>query len=221
MIGYLKGKVLDQDDGRVTLGVGPDEAVGYTVTVAHEPFTIGAQVELHIHTHVREDALDLFGFRTLAEKQLFLMLLSVSGIGPKGAMAVLAGGPLPTLLDAIEGGDTAFLCRAPGVGKKTAERIVLELADSIRKKRAVGMFGAADRPATGATSASTGGGATSALGHRRTVVFREAMTALVGLGYRSVEVEELLTRIFEESTQANATPPPVEDLLKTALRQLA
>lgn len=219
MIGYLKGKVMEQDEGRITLAVptgSPDGAVGYQVTVAHDPFAVGSTVELHIHTHVREDMLDLYGFRTRGEKQLFLMLLSVSGIGPKGAMAVIAGGSLDPLLDAIEGGDTAFLSRAPGVGKKTAERIVLELADPLRKKRALGIFGGIK--SAGDHTASAASGATSALGSRRTVVYREAMTALVGLGYRSVEVEELLTRIYEESGE---TPARVEDLLKTALRQLA
>jgi Holliday junction DNA helicase RuvA len=190
--------------------------VGYTVTTTPDAFKVGEPLELHIHTHVREDALDLYGFRTAAEKQLFLMLLSVSGIGPKGAMAVLSGGSIDSLLDAIENGDVAYLCRAPGVGKKTGERIVLELGDSIRKKRALGLFGSASSAAasraSGATASPTG---TSA---RRTVVFREAMTALVGLGYRSVEVEDLLTRIFEESAEM---PHKVEDLLKTALRQLA
>lgn len=212
MIGYLKGRVLDQDDGRITLGVND---VGYTVTVA-DPFVVGAIAELHIHTHVREDALDLYGFRSLGAKQLFLQLLTVSGIGPKSAMAVISGGSLAALLDAIESGDTAYLCRVPGVGKKTAERIVLELAESIRKKRAQGVFGQIDSD----PAKTSGSGATSAAGvvHRKTVVYREAMTALVGLGYRSVEVEELLTRIYEESSEA---PHKVEDLLRTALRQLA
>jgi len=109
--------------------------VGYDVAISVPTFTempaAGAEVALHIHTHVREDALSLYGFLRLAEKQLFEKLLTVSGIGPKLAITILSGMPADEMVGAIRGGDLARLTRIPGIGKKTAERMVLELRDKL------------------------------------------------------------------------------------------
>jgi Holliday junction DNA helicase RuvA subunit len=146
MIGYLSGKILERSDGKILIAMGtPDTGVvGYTVQVpesqGHIGLIAGSSAELFIYTHVREEALDLYGFRTAAEKDLFLTFLSVSGIGPKGALGILSGAEAGDLVQAILKADKAFLGRIPGIGKKTAERIVLELADKIRKKSDAGFY---------------------------------------------------------------------------------
>jgi Holliday junction DNA helicase RuvA len=207
---------MEYADGRVLLAVGPSEsAVGYQVTIpqssSYLSIQLGNSAELFIYTHVREDALDLFGFRTRSEKDVFLTLLSVQGIGPKLAMGILSGAEAGPLVRAILDGDKDFLTRIPGVGKKTAERVVLELHDPLKKKIDSGQM--ADprlerRPATKA-SASAPAGASS--------LMRDAREALVGLGYRELEVSALLARVMEETV-----PPPAraEELIRTALKQL-
>ncbi len=109
--------------------------VGYELAISVATYTelrdIGAEARLHVHTHVREDALLLFGFHELAEKRLFEKLLTISGIGPKLAITVLSGISAERLVGAIRGGDHATLTRIPGIGKKTAERVVLELKDKL------------------------------------------------------------------------------------------
>ncbi len=132
MIGHLRGTILDKHPNEVILDVG---GVGYEVqipisTYAALPDT-GAAVSLRIYTHVREDALLLFGFFTPEEKTVFERLISVSGIGPGVAIKVLSGLPTADLIGAIRSGDVVQLIRIPGVGKKTAERIVLELKDKL------------------------------------------------------------------------------------------
>jgi Holliday junction DNA helicase RuvA len=132
MIAVLRGVLLEKHPNQAIVDVA---GVGYDVTIpvstyAHLPET-GAEVRLHIHTHVREDALALFGFLTPDEKALFEKLISVSGIGPKMAMAVLSGIPALDLIANIRGGEVDRLVRIPGVGKKTAERMILELRDKM------------------------------------------------------------------------------------------
>jgi Holliday junction DNA helicase RuvA len=124
--------------------------VGYDVAISVPTFTempaAGAEVALHIHTHVREDALSLYGFLRLGEKQLFEKLLTVSGIGPKLAITILSGMPADEMVAAIRGGDLARLTRIPGIGKKTAERMVLELRDKLRAAGASEMSAAPASP---------------------------------------------------------------------------
>ena len=132
MIALLRGVLLEKHPNQAIVDVG---GVGYDVTIpvstyAHLP-DAGAEVRLRIHTHVREDALALFGFLTQDEKALFEKLISVSGIGPKMAMAVLSGIPALDLIANIRRGEVDRLVRIPGVGKKTAERMVLELRDKM------------------------------------------------------------------------------------------
>jgi Holliday junction DNA helicase RuvA len=224
MIGYVAGQILEHADGRMIVVVGAsDSGVGYSVQVPHSPdygrFLPGGRVVLYVHTHVREDQLDLFGFASSEEKELFLTLLSVNGVGPKGALGILSGAEASQLLAAVMEGDTVFLQRLPGVGKKTAERLVLELGDVFRKKLAAGLLGAL-KPSAGSASAS--GRALSAAvqqvaaasNERRELV--EARQALLGLGFREPEVTPVLRELLEKAGAA----PQVEKLIVAALQRL-
>ena len=132
MIGHLRGTVLEKHPNEVTVDVA---GVGYHVQIPVSTFTalpdVGGVVGLRIHTYVREDALSLFGFATAHEKLVFERLISVSGIGPKLAIMVLSGLPAEELVAAIRRSDVQTLIRIPGVGKKTAERMILELKDKL------------------------------------------------------------------------------------------
>ncbi len=132
MIAFLRGKLLEKHPNQVIVETG---GVGYDVQIPISTFSAlpdtGAEVRLRVHTHVREDALALFGFLTGEEKSIFEKLISVSGIGPSLAIKVLSGMATLDLIAAIRGGLVDQLVRIPGVGKKTAERIVLELKDKM------------------------------------------------------------------------------------------
>jgi Holliday junction DNA helicase RuvA len=150
--------------------------VGYDVAISVPTFTempaAGAEVALHIHTHVREDALSLYGFLRLAEKQLFEKLLTVSGIGPKLAITILSGMPADEMVGAIRGGDLARLTRIPGIGKKTAERMVLELRDKLAAP-----MGASDTLMSAALASP---------------VEEDVISALVNLGYQRAAADKAL-----------------------------
>lgn len=213
MIGYLKGEVLESADGKlVVLAPGPaGGGVGYAVSVplsaAYAFVAAGEPVELFVHTHVREDALDLYGFLHRAEKDLFLTLLGVSGIGPKGALGILSKVEPAALVQAIVEGDAASLTKIPGIGKKTAERIVVELGDSMRKKMEAGT----------APRVARAGAIAGALAATARTPITDAREALLGLGYREVEVDSLIERAV---SACGAAEPRAEDLIRTALRQL-
>ena len=132
MIAHLRGTLLEKHPNLVIVDIG---GVGYEVTIPVSTYSsmpeTGAEVRLHIHTHVREDALTLFGFISVADKILFEKLITVSGIGPKLAVTALGGLTAPDLAQAIREGSVEQLVRIPGVGKKTAERMVLELRDKL------------------------------------------------------------------------------------------
>jgi holliday junction DNA helicase RuvA len=132
MIAFLRGKLLEKHPNQIIVDTA---GVGYDVVIPISTFSAlpdaGVEVSLRIHTHVREDALALFGFLTIEEKMLFEKLIAVSGIGPSLAIKVLSGLATPTIIDAIRGGHVEQLVRIPGVGKKTAERMVLELKDKL------------------------------------------------------------------------------------------
>ncbi len=139
MIGYLKGQILEHSDGKMLIGMGDSQGMlGYMISVpqgpAYDVRLPGQIIELFVHTHVREDALDLYGFASKLEKTLFLTLLEVNGIGPKSALGILTAVNPSSLVQAITLGDQAFLTRIPGIGKKTAERLVVELRDTLKKK---------------------------------------------------------------------------------------
>jgi len=132
MIAHLRGRLLAKHPNQAVVDIG---GVGYEVAISVPTFSdlpaVGSEVALHIHTHVREDLLALYGFLRPAEKQLFEKLIAVNGIGPKLAITVLSGMPADELGGAIRGNDVARLTRIPGIGKKTAERLVLELRDKL------------------------------------------------------------------------------------------
>ncbi|MHB1958454.1 MAG: Holliday junction branch migration protein RuvA [Acidobacteriaceae bacterium] len=162
MIAHLRGRLLSKTPQTAVVEAA---GVGYEVTISIPTFTAlpaeGNEVALLVYTHVREDALALFGFTTATEKRLFEKLLSISGIGPKLAITVLSGLPPERLIAAIHSQDHATLTRIPGVGKKTAERIVLELRDKLQ-----------ELASAGATASSS------------TPVSEDVLSALVNLGYQ-------------------------------------
>lgn len=165
MIAHLRGQILSKAPNSVVLDC---NGVGYELAISVATFTDlaaeGSEARLHVHTHVREDALALFGFSELAEKRLFEKLLTISGIGPKLAITVLSGISAERLVGAIRAGDHATLTKIPGIGKKTAERVVLELKDKLDDMQGVAPQTAAAAPSLGA-------------------VADDVLSALVNLGY--------------------------------------
>jgi Holliday junction DNA helicase RuvA len=197
VIAHLRGRLLDKQPNRIVLDVA---GVGYDVSVPLSTFyglgESGSEIALRIHTHVREDALALYGFATRLEQELFERLIGVSGIGPKVGLAVLSGIEPPDLIRAIERSDLARLTAIPGVGRKTAERIVLELKDRLPR--------AQPEPV-----ASAGAAAPSALRD-------DVLSALMNLGYHRPLAEKAVDRAV------TATPDgDFERTLKQALRELA
>jgi Holliday junction DNA helicase RuvA len=171
MIAHLRGTLLAKHPNQAIVET---HGVGYDVVISVPTFSelpgAGAEVALHIHTHVREDALSLYGFLRLAEKKLFEKLLTVSGIGPKLAITILSGMAADEMVGAIRGGDVARLTRIPGIGKKTAERMVLELRDKLPAPVGV--------DEVSATQASP--------------VEEDVISALVNLGYQRTAAEKAL-----------------------------
>ena len=137
MYAFISGKIVSAKDGQIVI---ENNGIGYLLTVSGNTIAkagiVGATLQLHTYLQVKEDLLALFGFATIEEKQFFLNLISISGIGPKLAMQVLSGYDLNTLAAAIATGDVGTLSKIKGLGKKTAERIVLELRDSYNKGEA-------------------------------------------------------------------------------------
>jgi holliday junction DNA helicase RuvA len=197
MIAHLRGTLLVKHPNRAIVET---HGVGYDVAISVPTFTelpaAGAEVALHIHTHVREDALSLYGFLRLAEKQLFEKLLTVSGIGPKLAITILSGMPADQMVGAIRGGDLARLTRIPGIGKKTAERMVLELRDKLPA-------------ATGAFDSST----TATLA---SPVEEDVISALVNLGYQRAAADKALL-----AARDGKSPQSFEVLFREALGSLS
>jgi Holliday junction DNA helicase RuvA len=189
MIGLLRGEVAVRRADHVVLlcgGVGYRAAVS-TETLRHVP-AVGKQATLHTHLIVRDDALSLYGFHSEQERDLFLMLLSVQAVGPKVALAVLSGGPSRELIAALAAGDSARLQAVPGIGKRTAERIIVELREK------VGVMGDL------AEVLDIDAGALAA---RRTASPRAlAREGLLELGYAPAEADELLRRASGESAEA-------------------
>lgn len=138
MIGYLKGKIWHKSPGEVIVDTG---GVGYSLLIPLSTYfklgEPGAEVELHVYTHLTENALQLFGFHSLEEKNLFLKLINISGIGPKLALNILSGIEPKELEEAVTATNVSRLSLIPGIGKKTALRIIMELADKLEKKERV------------------------------------------------------------------------------------
>ena len=200
MIGWLSGKVVQAVPDRLILDVG---GVGYLVAIPLSTYyeiqkaDAGAAIRLFIHTHVREDALALYGFWSEREKELFERLIAVSGIGPRLAQVVLSGMAPDELIAALAAGDVARLVRIPGVGKKTAERMVVELRDKLQAL-------AAQLPAARAAAAAAGGSD------------NDLVAALVNLGYKPSLAEGAVGAARKEAPEA-----AFHELLRLALRRLS
>lgn len=170
MIGSLRGKLISRRPDNVIVEV---NGVGYHVNV---PLNIlstlpeeGSNIFLHTYTHVREDALQLYGFSTEDEKKIFTTLLGITGIGPKMALNILSGISRNDFVEAIEKEDVALLCRIPGLGKKTAHRLILELRDKLPS---------AEKP--------------------KDRVFEDTLSALVNLGYKKSDAQESLEMAYKK-----------------------
>jgi Holliday junction DNA helicase RuvA len=194
MIAALRGTLLEKHPNRIILDVG---GVGYDVQVPLSTFyaigDAGGDVSLRVRTHVREDAISLYGFLTALELDLFDRLIAINGIGPKVALAVLSGIEAAELVRAVRGQDVARLTRIPGVGKKTAERIGLELKDKLPS--AV--------PAGDAVDGGTGD------------LRDDVISALVNLGYQRTSAEKAVDAELKKSGAAG-----FEDVLRGSLRGL-
>jgi Holliday junction DNA helicase RuvA len=202
MIAYLSGKLLEKEANLVIIDVG---GVGYEVTIPLSTFydlgEIGEDVSLRVYTYVREDALQLFGFKTIRERELFLLLISVSGIGPKSAITALSGMSADEIIGAIRQNNLARLNSIPGVGKKTAERLVIELRDKIAKLSAVS---SEEMKSEGIPQLSGDD------------VYDDAISALVNLGYQRNAAEKALQMAMKEGTEMS-----VQKLLRRSLQLLA
>jgi holliday junction DNA helicase RuvA len=197
MIAFLRGRVLDKHPNKLIVDV---QGVGYEVHVPlstyYEVGDAGTDVSLRVHTHVREDALQLFGFLTSLEQQVFERLIGISGIGPKLAIGVLSGIDPRELIGAVQRADVARLTAIPGIGKKTAERIVLELKDRLQQFAAP--------PAEAAPAASPADRLRDDL-----------VSALVNLGYHRPQAEKTV-----ESTLKSAGELEFEQALRRVLKDL-
>ena len=187
MIAHLRGRLLAKHPNQAIVETG---GVGYDVTITVPTFSdlpgAGNEVELHIHTHVREDVIALYGFLKASEKKLFERLITVSGIGPKLAITILSGMPADEMVGAIRGNDVARLTRIPGIGRKTAERMVLELRDKLPTAESEQM--------TAATAASP--------------VEEDVLSALLNLGYQRASAERAIASVAK-----NGKPSGSFDLL--------
>lgn len=197
MIAFLRGRILEKHPNRLIVDVG---GVGYDLAVPLSTFytagSEGAEISLRVHTHVREDQLALFGFATPLELAVFERLVSISGIGPKLALAVLSGIEPDELITALGRHDVTRLTRIPGVGKKTAERILLELRDRLPQLAESAAPGAAAPP------------------HHE---LRDDVTStLVNLGYQRQAIDKTLDRVLREDAGSD-----FQDLLRAALKDLS
>lgn len=197
MIAFLRGRLLEKHPNQIIVETG---GVGYDVVIPISTFSAlpeaGSEVKLRIHTHVREDALSLFGFLTSDEKTIFEKLISVSGIGPTLAIKVLSGMATSDLTAAIRNGHVEQLVRIPGVGKKTAERIVLELKDKLEGVAAVAIAGV---PASLAATALS-------------VIEQDVMSALLNLGCNRASAEAAVRK-----AKTAGAPPEFEPLFRKSL----
>lgn len=196
MIAHISGTLAQKIPGEVVIDVA---GVGYQIFIPLNVFyrlpEIGAQLSLQIYTHVREDALQLFGFQDIGDKQLFLLLLGVSGIGPKLAVNILSGIATDELSRALKEGDQVRLMAIPGVGRKLAERMIVELKDKF-----------ASLAPTGPESAKIEGGSQ---------LLSDAVSALVNLGYKRPEAEKIVREVLRRGERS------LENVLKESLRRVS
>ena len=221
MIAFLRGNVAAVYDGAAVIDVG---CVGYEVRIAGETVQRLAaagrdeEVKVYTYTYLREDQIALYGFTSREDLELFKLLITVSGIGPKGGLALLSVGTADDLRFAIMTGDAKMIARAPGVGKKTAERVILDLRDKVAGMRDAQMLaiaadaagfesGGIEQAGTGAGSAEQGAAA-------------EAVEALTALGYSRAEAAKAVRACKENAAKDGTSLADTESILKAALRYL-
>lgn len=202
MIDYLKGLVAHAEGDFVVIDV---RDVGYQVFTPNPYALVRSEsaVQLFTYYHVREDAVQLFGFETREEQSLFRRLLDVSGIGPKVALGALAGGRPETIVAAIQQENVAFLTKLPGIGKKTAQRMILDLKDKLGPIGLGRSAGAVAEPEVAAVRSGNS-------------AWDEAREALAGLGYREAELDKAWLAMQERTTGRESA----DALIKIALQQL-
>lgn len=202
MIAFLSGKLIEKQANSVIIDV---SGVGYEVSIPLSTFyelgEVGSEVQLRIFTYVREDALQLFGFKTVRERELYLKLISVQGVGAKSGITMLSGMSADEIIAAIRTDNLAKLTAIPGVGRKTAERLVIELRDKVGEL--------ASEPSSGFKVPGSKFGEEDS-------VFDDALSALVNLGYKKDAGEKALQQAIKDGTELN-----VQKLLRAALQRLA
>ncbi|WP_309120393.1 Holliday junction branch migration protein RuvA [Paenibacillus sp.] len=212
MIDFLRGKPVVVDTDFVVLDV---HDVGYRVFCPN-PYAFAGKadqtVTLFIHHHVREDAVQLFGFATREEQALFRKLLDVTGIGPRVAVGVLSGGAPERIVAAIQSDDLTFLTRLPGIGKKTAQRIVLDLKDKLDGIGVPVALGVGAAGSAGAEAAASTGAGSAGI----SVAWREAKDALMALGYTDAETERAWRDVKAKAGEGDGA----DKLIKLALQSL-
>ncbi len=193
MIGYLSGKIISKKPTRVIIDV---NGVGYLVNISistFEKLTEKEEVSLYTYLAVRDDALDLYGFYSIAEKEMFELLISVNGLGPKSAQSILSGIQIDDLKEALKTGNISRIISVPGIGRKTAERMIIELRDKVES-----MAESIGEVSTGSTSVRT-----------------DAIAALVNLGYNQKIAERAVRAVSDRISGIS-----IEDLIKEALASL-
>lgn len=206
MIAFLKGRIKDISDEKSTpqdliIATGGDLTgwVGYLVktpkNIHYSFLSLDQEIELYIYSHIREDAFDLYGFKTQSEKSIFLSLLSINGVGPKMAVGILSHASEADLVQMILEEDKERLTKIPGVGKKTAERIIIELREKIKKSNAE--MSVSQRSLEQASS-----------------VFLDAQLALQALGYKEAQAKQMLDRVEQPKAYTKT-----EELIKAALQK--
>ncbi len=202
MIAFLTGQLIEKSANSVIINVG---GVGYEVSIPLSTFyeigEVGEVVELRVFTNVREDAIQLFGFKTQREKELYLRLISVQGVGARSGITMLSGMSADEIVSALRTENIAKLTSIPGVGRKTAERLVIELRDKI------GELAAGISPEASMRSAAEIGSDS---------VYDDALSALINLGYQKNSAEKALQQARQDGVEPN-----VQKLLRAALQRLA
>ena len=199
MIAFIEGKIAEKNHGELVINAG---GVGFSLMCSNTTVAAAPEIDktwrCYTVMNVREDAMDLFGFATKLEREMFKKLCTVTGVGAKTALGILSALPLRDLSIAIVTGDVTALSRAPGIGKKTAQRIVLELRDKVEQQEV-----SVKTPATPAAAGVPAGG-----------VMREAQAALQALGYTSAEAARALNLVRDQADT-------VDQLILAAIRQMS
>jgi len=198
MIAHLKGRLTNKAPIEITIDI---NGVGYLVFVSLSTFyalpDVGSEVSLGIHTHMREESLKLFGFYTTDEKKIFEKLITVNKVGPKLALTILSGMPPIDLLNTINSNDIAKLSTIPGIGRKTAERLILEMRDKLDGLSLEFAVTKESLPQNG--------------------LFDDALSALVNLGYKKGQAEQTLKKVYSKKGEENS----IENLIKESLNLLS